>query len=289
MIKSKKTLLKNLQCDEKTLDSILQNIESYYWLKKEPKRDAKGNIKKDADGNDIIREIFPSKDPLKAIQRRLNISFFSKVEWPECVKGSVKGQTNIKNAAAHLGKKYKFCTDLKSFFPSISYKQVYRALVSLGFSPNVASIITRLTTYQGILPQGTPTASYLANLVFLKVDRKIQAFCDQHNITYTRYVDDLTFSSPTCFKHLTNDLIKIVKESGLKISHKKTSYSHNPEITGVVTGNNYLSLGKRAKNRLYQLKADENWGPSYKSLDQYARRIKSKDTKIKLNLMDKKL
>lgn len=287
MIKSKKTLLKNLQCNEQSLSFVIANIENFYYLKREAKRTPTGEIKKDAKGNPVYRDIYPSKDKLKKFQKRLNICFFSKVVWPTCVKGAVKGQTNIKNAAAHLGRKYKFCTDLKSFFPSVTNKQVYSALIAQDFSPDVARIITHLTTYKGFLPQGTPTASYLANLVFLEVDHKLLQFCKLYDITYTRYVDDLTFSSPKCFKKLTKDILKIVKKAGFRISHNKTSYSHNPEITGVKTGNNYLSLGNKAKTKLYQYKADENWGPSYKSMDLYARRVRSKDGKITLTKIDK--
>ena len=80
---------------------------------------------------------------------------------------------------------------------------VYNTLVEKGFSPDVASVITKLTTFKGHLPQGAPTSTTLANLVFLPTGLKLNEIAKQHNLRFTIFVDDVTFSSHNDFKHLT--------------------------------------------------------------------------------------
>jgi RNA-directed DNA polymerase len=95
--------------------------------------------------------------------------------------------------------------------------------VSLKFSPHLAHWLTKLTTWDHELPQGTPTSTHIANLVFLDTDIQLINLCNANNITYTRYVDDLTFSSPQDFKHLLNDILNIVIVNDFKLSYRKLS------------------------------------------------------------------
>ncbi len=61
-------------------------------------------------------------------------------------------------------------------------------------------------------------------------------------ITFTSFIDDLTFSSPNDFKSMTNEILEMVKMDGFKISHNKTNYSRAPLVTGIHPMNNYLNL-----------------------------------------------
>ena len=74
---------------------------------------------------------------------------------------------------------------------------------------------------------------HLSNLVFLQTDRALLAFCSEKDITYTRYVDDLCFSSQTCFKEFTPQLIRIIHLNRFRINQQKTFYSTFQEITQV--------------------------------------------------------
>ncbi len=62
------------------------------------------------------------------------------------------------------------------------------------------------------MPQGTPTSSYLANIVELGFDEKLLEVCNENNITYNRYVDDLTFSVKQDFQELIMRFIGSIKE-----------------------------------------------------------------------------
>jgi len=103
--------------------------------------------------------------------------------------------------------------------------------------------MTKLTTLKGHLPQGAPTSSHIANLVFLKYDLELWKLCKDRDIVYTRFIDDLTFSSQDDFKEVTFDLLKVIENSPYKISHRKTFYSEKPvEVTGIVVKQNNLDV-----------------------------------------------
>ncbi|MCB1073812.1 MAG: RNA-directed DNA polymerase, partial [Chlamydiia bacterium] len=187
---------------------------------KKVKKDKKGNIKRDAEGDPLYRVLYPSKGNLKTIQSCIKDRILNQLELPILVQGGVRGRDNVSNALIHKGNKYFFLTDIEKFFPSIRHFQVYEMLVSNGFSPTVAGIITKLTTYKGRLPQGTPTSTALANLTFCVVDAELSAFCEEYNLTFTRFVDDITISSKKPFKQLSGPIVKIITRHGYSISKK---------------------------------------------------------------------
>jgi RNA-directed DNA polymerase len=244
------------------LESIGQQIDEYYFQRQIPKAKDVGYLQdfgvKGSDqviDSDQFRTITESQPPLKAIQQKIQVDHLSNLSWPEHVHGGIKGRSNVTNARSHLGKKHRFVTDIGSFFPSVSYRVVYRAFENhLNFSPDAARLATRLTTFKGSLPQGTATSPLLANLVFLPVDRQLATFCSGHGITYTRFVDDLTFSAPTDFARLTGEIRSIIAESQFQIKGAKTKYRSRPiEITGVVVENNRLRAPDRLKRKLRTL------------------------------------
>ncbi len=218
-------------------DFIIQltnEIDTYYseWVEK--KIDKKtGDFKRYKDGTIKERVIRPSKGVLKTIQTRIKNRILSKIELPINVHGGVKKRSNISNAKPHQGKKYHFTTDLQDFYPSISSRHVYETLLSLGYSSHFSRLITKLTTWKYELPQGTPTSTHLANLVFLKTDIALIEFCNNLGITYTRYIDDLTFSSHQDFRPYLNTILEIVKSGGFNISYRKTKYKGEQNITGI--------------------------------------------------------
>lgn len=213
---------------------IVDNIDSYYQEWVEKKIDKKtGEFKRYRDGTIKERIIRPSLRELKLIQTRIKNKVLAPIELPASVHGGVKRRSNITNAKPHQGNKYQFTTDLQNFFPSISSERVYKTLVSLGFSTHFSRWITKLTTWKHELPQGTPTSTHLANLVFLKTDFELIELCNRHGLTYTRYVDDLTFSSQQDFRDVLNDILEIVKSNGFQLSYRKTKYKGNQNITGI--------------------------------------------------------
>lgn len=241
MINTPKHLAFILKVDLKEIQSILKDIDKYYREKIIVKTDKFGKPKLDSKGNPKQRIINPSINRLKVIQKRIQKNILLKLHMPDYAYGAVKGRDNVINAKKHQGKKYKFTTDLKDFFPSITNKSVYEMFVEEKFSHEVSSLLTKLTTYNGKIPQGAPTSSTLANLVFRKTGNILDNFSKENGLTFTSFVDDMTFSSPNDFKELVPEILDIIT-ADFKISHKKTNYSRNPNVTGLHPMNNHLKL-----------------------------------------------
>jgi RNA-directed DNA polymerase len=216
------------------IGQIINDIDSYYdeWV--EEKIDKKtGKPKTFKDGTIKKRVIRPSKGELKIIQTRIKNRILSKIELPSNVHGGVKKRSNISNAKPHQGNKYQFTTDLQDFYPSISAKKVYETFLELKYSTHFSHLITKLTTWKHELPQGTPASTHIANLVFLKTDIALIELCNKLGNTYTRYIDDLTFSSQQDFRPHLSTILGIIKSGGFIISYRKTKYKGEQNITGI--------------------------------------------------------
>lgn len=250
MINTSKHLAFELKFEISEIENIINNIDKFYYEKIEIKQDKFGKPKLK---NGIIqkRVLNPSISRLKLLQKSIQRNILLKLEMPNYAFGAVKGKDNVLNAKQHQGKKYIFTTDLKSFFPSISHHKVFEMFRSFNFSPTVSKVLTQLTTFKGRLPQGAPTSPTIANLVFEKTGKKLNEFARCNKLTFTSFVDDLTFSAPLDFKSKAQFIIETLQADGFKISHNKTNYKTKmPIVTGVVVKNNKLSLTDAFKIKL---------------------------------------
>ena len=238
------------------LNYIVSNIERFYGEYQKPKLDKNGAKRLNKPqyakrfGRYWSRTINPPCEELKRIQQNINGYLINNIPMPEFAYGGVKGKDNILNAKRHKGQKYVFQTDLTDFYPYISSKRVYGMFVRVGFSADVASKLTKLTTYEGHLPQGAPTSTTIANLVFEPTGRKLQKLAEEHQLRLTTFVDDVTISSQSQFKDLTPEMIRILERDGFRISQNKTSYKSGiVEITGVRSLNNSMTTTRKFKQK----------------------------------------
>lgn len=142
------------------------------------------------------RQTFDALGQLKNIHRRIKEVFLTKVIFPEYLHGSLKGCDYVSNATLHTNKQILICEDVKKFFPSVLADRVEDVWCGFfGFSPEVARILTQLTTKDGALPQGAIPSSYLANLILWRHEPVLHARFAERGITYSRYVDDMAMSS----------------------------------------------------------------------------------------------
>ena len=219
------------------------------------------------------RVINPPKGEMKEIQKQINGYLVKNIEMPAYAFGGVKGKDNIRNARHHKGQKYVFQTDLKDFFPNINHKMVYEMYVRVGFSPDVASLLTKLTTYRGYLPQGAPTSTTIANLVFMPTGMALQSIAEREGLRFTTFVDDVTMSSQTDFKHVVPEIVETITSNGFRISHGKTTYrSGVTDITGVKMLNNSMAVTDKFSNAL--AKEEDKTTLRAKGLLNYKERLK---------------
>ena len=159
-----------------------------------------------------------------------------------------KGKSIKTNAFPHRNKRYVLNVDLQDFFGSIHFGRVHGFFKNNDFFklPDVATVIAQLTCYEGVLPQGAPTSPIISNLICQILDYKIIELCHEYHLTYTRYADDLTFSTneknfDNNYQDFLDKLDKLVTRSGFRINAEKT---HFQEYNGrqTVTG---LSVNKK--------------------------------------------
>jgi len=163
--------------------------------------------------------------------------FLQRVVLPMHVHGGRKGHSHLGNALSHVDNSGLFSMDLKDFFPSVSHHRVYRLFYArLGCSPDVARYLTRLTTLNGCLPQGSPTSTILAAIVSEPLVKRLAGLSVHHGAVYTQYVDDIAFSGPGYVGRLVPTFKRIVQQEGYRINESKTKIAdHKSEkvVTGV--------------------------------------------------------
>ncbi len=146
----------------------------------------------------------------------------------------------VSNAKPHVNKKHVLNIDLKDFFPSISAKRVRQILVNqIGINDSqIADVLALLCTYQKSLPIGAPTSPVMSNFACLEMDKELVAYCLLKGIDYTRYADDLTFSSN---EYLTETIIQvmrtIINKHDFTINEKKfrlLSSKSKQTVTGII-------------------------------------------------------
>jgi RNA-directed DNA polymerase len=169
------------------------------------------------------RQICAPRGFLRALQRRIYESILKKVKVHPAACGYVAGGCTWACAKPHSRKKFLWNIDLCDFFPSISSQRVTDAFMELGYPRKAAVYLTRLCTIGGRLPQGAPTSPALTNLVFRSADSKLAGLCEPQRIVYTRYADDLSFSSNKPISPEFQAEVRAVLEAeGFRINAKKS-------------------------------------------------------------------
>lgn len=141
------------------------------------------------------RTISASQDLLKAIQRKIMQGILEKVPLHPSANGFRTGKSIVTNAEKHIGRGVLIKVDLKDFFPSITAGRVKGVFLRLGYPERVADLLCELSTCRGRLPMGAPTSPALSNIVSSRMDRRFSGLSRKMGFAYSRYADDLAFSS----------------------------------------------------------------------------------------------
>ena len=232
-----------------TLYSLSNNIEGNYKVYKIKKRNGK------------YRTIYEPNSLLKFVQKRILTNVLEGRSISKYAKAYHKGLSLKDNALPHVNKDVILKLDIKNFFENISFIDIYNSCFPIEYFPkSVGMLLTYLCTYEEHLTQGSPTSSYISNLVMKEFDEVLGKWCLQKDISYTRYSDDMTFSGN--FK--PNEVVKMVRKMlyklNLELNDKKTRVvrkSSCQNVTGIVV-NEKLQVGlkyrKEIRKEIYYIK-----------------------------------
>lgn len=155
--------------------------------------------------NGKTRKINAPIDQLKHLQRRLadllNNCFAeitSEAQQKSLSHGFRKNHSIITNANNHKNRRYVFNVDLKDFFPSINFGRVRGFFIKnnhFSLEEKVATIIAQIACHNNELPQGSPSSPIISNLIGHLLDVRMVNLAKNGKCTYSRYADDLTFST----------------------------------------------------------------------------------------------
>lgn len=226
------------------------------------------SIPKKSGGKRIIAQ--PAKET-KYIQHWLIDNVFSKLPIHQCATAYRVGASIKLNAAAHQKNKYLSKFDFKNFFTSIREKDLkdhFARHLGSDFSDVDLARISRLScirskdTKRLTLSIGAPSSPVLSNSIMFDFDEQVYRWCQEVGIVYTRYADDLAFSTNTkaICSEIEPMILKII--SGLAyptlfLNEEKTihlSKKFQRRITGVVINNqDQLSIGRERKRAISAL------------------------------------
>lgn len=142
-----------------------------------------------------VRTITAPDRRLKIIQRKLAPLLDQLYRARHPVHGFVPERSVKTNAEAHGRRRFVVNLDLKDFFPTITEKRVVGVLRAVGVDLRVSEIVARLCCHMGQLPQGAPTSPVLSNMICYRLDTDLLLLAKSARAIYTRYADDITFSS----------------------------------------------------------------------------------------------
>lgn len=210
----------------KTIYSITNNIKPNYKIYKISKNNGK------------YRTIYEPNPLLKHIQRKILINILNNKSISKYAKAYHKGISLLDNAQPHINKKIILKLDIKNFFESISFLDVYDSCFNIEWFPkSVGMLLTYLCTYDDHLTQGSPTSAYISNLVMKDFDETIGFWCNLKQITYTRYSDDMTFSGNFNPSEVISKVRKLLYKLGLELNNSKIhiiNRNSSQIITGIV-------------------------------------------------------
>lgn len=207
-----------------------------------------------------IRLIESPKPLLKEIQQKINTELLSALTVHDAAHGFRKGRNHITHATNHCGKKALILFDISNCFHSISWQSIYNNVNQLGYAKEITKYVTGLCTHhvhpneaviatleashrklilKPHLPQGAPSSPTLSNSALHHLDKRLTGLAKTLNLTYSRYADDLAFSSNEIrdWRFLEHIVGAICLEEGLQLNHRKSRIlksQQRQKLTGLV-------------------------------------------------------
>ena len=245
-----------------------------------------------------LRIISAPTTTLKIIQQKLNQVLQAVYEVKKPVHGFVIGKSIVTNALAHAKQHYVFNIDLQDFFPSINFGRVRGLFMGKPYNlpANVATVLAQICCHENALPQGAPTSPIIANMICGQLDDQLLSLAKKHGCRYTRYADDITFSSsrlifaPTIatseYKvqsgigkiswQIGSELETLIQDNGFKVNLDKVrmqTINQHQEVTGLTT-NEFPNVNRQYIRQIRaMLHAWEKYGSKRAHQDYYNQHV----------------
>lgn len=176
--------------------------------------------------------------------------------------GFIRKRSIVTNARPHIGKRFILNVDLQDFFPSMNFGRVRGVLMAPPFNvgEKAATLIAQIACFEDSLPIGGPSSPDLSNMICMRLDGELMRLARQHGCFYTRYADDLTFSTnrrefpealfrpgPIDKRGPGEALVAAIEGNGFRINPRKTrllTRNDQQSVTGLVT-NVHLNVDRR--------------------------------------------
>ena len=187
---------------------------------------------------------------LRRIQNRLNLLLQSE-DLPDNMHGGIPNRSPFTYVSKHVGKKTQIKSDIRDCFPTISNMRVYGLFIELGCSPDVARYLTKLTTVNGSIPQGSPTSTVIANLATKKLANRLNGLAKSYGqaVNADTFVDDIVLSGPPHVTKSFKTVLKIIEQEGFQPNTKKTKIQ--------MKGDLHILAGIRTDKKVIDVQPDK--------------------------------
>lgn len=219
--------------------------------------------------NGGAREINQPTPELKFLQRWIVREIIASLPVGQNVMAYRRQISIAQNAALHVSQNYLLKMDFVNFFPSIKNGDIRLLLqagladgsISSELSEDVENIV-KIVCRNGELTVGAPSSPSISNAVMFRIDAQLRSKCDELGVVYSRYADDLSFSTndPNML-HKAHDFVKSTLAENLSprlsVNDDKTIFTskkHKRSVTGIIlTSNERLSIGRDQKRKIKSL------------------------------------
>lgn len=255
-----------------------QSVDSLRALATSPENAYKTHLEpKPTGGHRLISVPSPT---LKQWQRRFLRLVLARLASPRDLRAIVQ-KDHVKNARTHRAKRHVLTLDIADAFPSTSPRIVQKRLRDIGFTADCARLICRLCLTARELPQGAPTSNAILDIVLIDFDRALIRACAHSDSTYTRYSDNLAFSSTNPLQGIERYAVRALKGMSYAVRDDKTQHGGagvQVDITGIQTAKSLLvrpSTIERTQKRMKEaiLSGEGVYGPAVAGAFNYVRRV----------------
>lgn len=177
----------------------------------------------------------PSKN-LKWCQKQIAENYLYDYRISKYAAAYRKNISIVDNAKIHSNKKYILKLDIENFFGSIDFNKVFNMFYK-HYPRHISKLFAEICTYKDTLVQGSPASPVISNIIMYDIDTIIGNICQERGVAYTRYCDDLTFSSNKKLYEIYHIVKRLLLKYGFYLNRRKTHFvnnNHQQNVTGIV-------------------------------------------------------